>query len=55
MLQPGESKTITFRVAESKLSFYNENLDWIIQPGEFKLMIGGSSDGIKLEETLVVE
>lgn len=51
LLKPGESKTITFTIDKEKLSFYNDNLEWITQPGEFKIMIGGSSDGTKLEQS----
>jgi beta-glucosidase len=49
MLRPGESKTLTFTIDRDKLSFYNENLEWIAQPGEFKVMIGSASDDIRLE------
>ena len=47
-LQPGESKTIQFTIDKEKLSFYNEKLQWITQPGEFELMIGASSSDIRL-------
>jgi beta-glucosidase len=49
MLQPGETKTITFTIDKEKLSFYNDQLVWGAQPGEFKLMIGSASDDIRLE------
>lgn len=49
-LKPGESKTITFTINKDKLAFYNDKIEWITQPGEFKVMIGGSSDAIKLED-----
>ncbi len=48
-LNPGESKVITFELTPAKLSFYKEKVGWIIEPGDFKVMIGGSSNGIKLE------
>ena len=51
MLKAGESKTISFTINREKLSFYNDKLDWITQPGEFKLMIGAASDDIRLEST----
>jgi len=50
MLQPGETKTITFTVDKEKLSFYNDQLVWGTQPGEFKLMIGSASDDIRLQD-----
>ena len=49
LLQPGEAKTITFTVGKDQLSFYNDNLEWIMQPGTFRVMIGGASDKIALE------
>ncbi|MBA9076123.1 beta-glucosidase BglX [Rufibacter quisquiliarum] len=48
MLKPGESKTITFTIDQNKLSFYNQELQWVAEPGDFKLMIGTASDNIKL-------
>lgn len=50
-LQPGESKVITFTIDKEKLSFYNEKLQWITEPGKFDLMIGSSSDDIKLKQS----
>ena len=50
MLQPGESKTIRFVINKEKLSFYNENLDWIAEPGTFQLMIGSASNDIRLKD-----
>ncbi|RYU86485.1 beta-glucosidase BglX [Mucilaginibacter terrigena] len=51
MLAPGETKRITFTINKEKLQFYNDNLQLITQPGEFKLMIGAASNNIKLEKT----
>jgi len=51
MLQPGETKTITFTIDKEKLSFYNDKLERITQPGEFRLMIGSASDDIRLEDS----
>lgn len=48
-LSPNESKTLTFEIDKEKLSFYNEAMHWGTEPGEFKLMIGNSSDNILLE------
>ena len=47
-LNPGESKVITFELTPAKLSFYDEKLGWITEPGDFKVMVGGSSNDIKL-------
>jgi beta-glucosidase len=50
MLKAGESKTITFNIDKEKLSFYNQQLKWAAEAGDFKLMIGTASNNIKLEK-----
>jgi beta-glucosidase len=49
-LEPGESKTIQFVIDKEKLSFYNQKLDWVAEPGMFELMIGASSSDIRLRK-----
>ncbi|MDD4990628.1 MAG: fibronectin type III-like domain-contianing protein [Paludibacter sp.] len=49
-LKAGESKTITFAIDKEKLSFYNQQLQWVAEPGEFELMIGASSRDIRLKD-----
>jgi beta-glucosidase len=51
MLQPGETKTITFTIDKEKLAFYNDQLERITQPGEFNVMIGSASDDIRLQDS----
>ncbi|MEO6523122.1 MAG: glycoside hydrolase family 3 N-terminal domain-containing protein [Mucilaginibacter sp.] len=48
-LQTGESKEVSFVIDKEKLSFYNQQMKWGTEPGDFKLMIGNSSDNILLE------
>jgi beta-glucosidase len=47
----GETKTIKFIIDKEKLSFYNEQLQWVAEPGDFDLMIGASSDDIRLKDS----
>jgi beta-glucosidase len=54
LLQPGESKVVQFVIDKEKLSFYNEKLQWITQPGQFDLMIGSSSNDIRLKDIFEV-
>jgi len=49
-LKAGESKTIRFTIDKEKLSFYNQQLNWVAEPGEFDLMIGASSKDIRLKD-----
>ena len=50
-LRPGESRTIQFIINKEKLSFYNQQLQWVAEPGEFDLMIGASSRDIRLKDS----
>lgn len=49
-LKAGESKTIQFTIDKAKLSFYNQQLQWVAEPGDFELVIGASSRDIRLKE-----
>ena len=48
-LNPGETKKIRFNINKEKLSYFNTQLNWIANPGEFDLMIGSSSEDIRLK------
>lgn len=43
-LKAGETKTIQFNITENELKFLNNNLQYIIEPGEFEIMIGTDSE-----------
>jgi beta-glucosidase len=42
-LQPGESRQISFAITPEQLKFYNADLQWTAEPGDFWVFIGGSS------------
>jgi beta-glucosidase len=46
-LRSGESKKISFTIGADDLRFYNDRLQHIYEPGEFRLFIGGSSAEVK--------
>lgn len=52
MLQPGESRKITFTITPAMLTMLNADLKEVIEPGAFTIMIGASSRDIRLKETL---
>lgn len=49
-LKAGEDKTIRFTINKEKLSFYDQQLQWVTEPGDFELMIGASSADIRLKD-----
>ncbi len=42
-LKAGESKRVKFTITPDKLQFYNVDMERVVEPGEFKVMIGSSS------------
>ncbi len=42
-LQPGESRTVTFVITPEDLAFYDLNMQRMVEPGEFRVFVGGNS------------
>jgi beta-glucosidase len=42
-LKPDQTKTITFRIPQSRLAIWNEDRRWIVEPGDYTFWAGGSS------------
>lgn len=42
-LEPGETKTVTFEITPELMSYYNSELDFVAEPGEFRVFIGTDS------------
>jgi beta-glucosidase len=43
-LKKGETKTVTMTLTEKELGFYDNEGNYLVEPGAFKIMVGGSSD-----------
>ena len=51
-LEPGQSQTVTFSINQELLSFYDKDMKWVVEPGDFTIMVGTScdkTDSIKLK------
>ncbi len=46
-LQPGETKTLSFSIPLDELKLYNRDMKFVLEPGEFSIMIGASSADIR--------
>jgi beta-glucosidase len=46
-LRPGETRTVTFDVDSRVLGYYGPEMKWLVEPGTFDLMLGGSSAQVK--------
>ncbi|MDL2297159.1 glycoside hydrolase family 3 C-terminal domain-containing protein, partial [Bacteroidales bacterium OttesenSCG-928-E04] len=51
-LKSGESMTVTFSLTDDDFSLIDNNLQSVIEPGDFTIMIGASSEDIRLERTI---
>jgi len=52
-LEPGEKNTVTFTLDKDAFAFYDESTnDWVVEPGVFEIMVGSSSQDIRVSEKL---
>ncbi|OJW13438.1 glycoside hydrolase family 3 N-terminal domain-containing protein [Mucilaginibacter sp. 44-25] len=54
-LNPGETKTVTFKLNPDDLALLDKNMNWTVEPGTFQAWIGSSSQDIKLKKTYTIE
>ncbi|MCS7138761.1 MAG: glycoside hydrolase family 3 C-terminal domain-containing protein, partial [Crenarchaeota archaeon] len=54
-LKPGESRRIVFSLTADDLALLDVNMRRIVEPGEFKIMVGASSEDIRLQSSLNVK
>lgn len=52
-LQPGETTTVTFDVTPDHLAFYDEDMKYVVEPGEFEIMVGNSSRDADLQKLVL--
>jgi len=53
-LKPGESGLVHFTLGPDQLSLWNRQMKRVVEPGEFKIMVGSSSQDIRLNGSLWV-
>jgi beta-glucosidase len=54
-LKAGESKEIKFTLNENAFHFYNpDKKQWVVEPGEFNILIGSSSKDIRLKKKITI-
>lgn len=54
LIEPGEKVTVQMEIEKDTLGYYNRKLEYVIEPGEFKIYIGGNSVEV-MEETIVLK
>ena len=54
-LEPGEAQELSFTIDHKHLELLDADMKWVVEPGDFVLMAGASSEDIRLNGTLTVE
>lgn len=54
-LKAGETQVVDFTIRPEILSILDENLNEVVEPGDFRILIGSSSKDIRLREILTVQ
>jgi beta-glucosidase len=54
-LRPAESRDVTFALGSDDLRMLGRDLRWVVEPGAFRVMIGASSEDIRLRGEFTVK
>lgn len=54
-LEAGEKREVNFNIPCYELGLWNKDMKYVVEPGEFEIMVGASSEDIKLSETISVK
>lgn len=52
-LEPGQTKTVKFTISRSKLAFWDINMKYTVEAGDFEIMVGRSSDDVQVLELII--
>lgn len=52
-LEPGETKKVSLKIAPEHLAFYNIDMEYVVEPGEFEIMVGNSSQDKDLQKIML--
>jgi beta-glucosidase len=52
-LRPGETKTVALDITPESLAFYDINMKYVVEPGDFEIMVGNSSRDSDLQKVIL--
>ena len=55
MIRKGETERFCFMLTKDDLCIVDRNMNRVVEPGDFRIMIGSSSDNIRLETMMTVK
>ena len=51
-MKPGESKEVIFSLSTAQLGYYDENMEFVVEPGTLRVMVGTSSENLPLRASV---
>ncbi|MDX1637814.1 MAG: fibronectin type III-like domain-contianing protein [Balneolaceae bacterium] len=54
-LEPGQTNTVTFELGPKHLAYYNIDMEKVVEPGDFNVFVGGSSEDVLEGRFTIVE
>jgi len=52
-LEPGQTQTVALDITPASLAFYDVNMDYVVEPGEFEIKVGASSRDEDLQQVVL--
>lgn len=53
-ISPSEVITVKFSIPCSELGLWNKNMEYVVEPGEFEIMVGASAEDIRLSDSIFI-
>ena len=54
-VDPSETAMVSFSVPCSELGLWDKEMNYVIEPGEFEIMIGASAEDIRLKDNIYIK
>lgn len=54
-LESGQTQTVRFTLQPEDLQLLDKNMNWVVEPGDFEILIGSTSEDIRLKGTIKLE
>jgi beta-glucosidase len=53
-IKPGETTTVNFTISCKELGLWDKSMKYVVEPGDFEIMVGASADNIKLTDIITI-
>ena len=54
-LEPGQSRTVRFTLGPEQMVMLDKDMNWTVEPGDFEVRVGSSSEDIRLHTVITVQ